>query len=80
LEDLAARYPSLIKEVRGLGLILGLELKLEGADFVTNLLHKGFLINCTQGNILRFTPPLIVTRTEIDLLLGALDEECRKRL
>jgi len=79
LEDLAGRYPSLIKEVRGLGLILGLELKVEGADFVTNLLHKGFLINCTQGNILRFTPPLIVTRTEIDLLLGALDEECRNR-
>lgn len=80
LEDLAARYPSLIKEVRGLGLILGLELRVEGADFVTNLLHKGFLINCTQGNILRFTPPLIVTKAEIDLLLGALDEECRKRL
>ncbi|MFZ5994873.1 MAG: acetylornithine transaminase [Thermodesulfobacteriota bacterium] len=80
LEGLAARYPSLIKEVRGLGLILGLGLMVDGADFVTGLLHKGFLINCTQGNILRFAPPLIITREEVDLLIVALDEECRNRL
>ncbi len=80
LEDLAARYPSLVKEVRGLGLILGLELHLEGSDFVSALLKQGFLINCTQGNILRFTPPLIVTEAEIDSLIEALDREFGNRL
>ncbi len=80
LHEMAVRYPSIIKEVRGLGLILGLELKVEGTGFVSGLLNKGFLINCTQGNILRFTPPLTVTQDEIDLLLGTLSEECKVRL
>ncbi|MHB8067960.1 MAG: acetylornithine transaminase [Desulfobaccales bacterium] len=55
-----------IKEVRGLGLIWGLELSQEGAAVVTACRERGLLINCTQGNILRFLPPLIVTKEEID--------------
>lgn len=78
LEILARKYPLLIKEVRGLGLILGMELTVEGVGVVKGLLEKGFLINCTQGNILRFTPPLIVTKEDIDSLLSALDKEFRE--
>jgi len=57
---------SFIKEVRGQGLILGAELDRDGAAIVDGCLKEGLLINCTVGKVLRFIPPLIVTKTEID--------------
>jgi acetylornithine/N-succinyldiaminopimelate aminotransferase len=73
LEGLQDKY-SFIKEVRGLGLIIGMELDTEGAPIVNTCIEKGFLINCTQQKVLRFIPPLIVGRKEIDLLVEALDD------
>jgi acetylornithine aminotransferase len=73
LEDLGERH-SLIKEVRGLGLILGVELDRPGAPIVDACTDRGFLINCIQEKVLRFIPPLIIGKREIDLLVGALDE------
>jgi predicted acetylornithine/succinylornithine family transaminase len=72
LEDLAQRF-SFIKEVRGLGLILGVELDRPGAPIVTACMKEGFLINCIQENVLRFLPPLIVEKEEIDLLVETLN-------
>jgi predicted acetylornithine/succinylornithine family transaminase len=72
LEDLAQRF-SFIKEVRGLGLILGVELDRPGASIVTACMKEGFLINCVQENVLRFLPPLIVEKEEIDLLVETLN-------
>lgn len=63
-----------IVDVRGLGLMLGMELKADGANLVASCMEKGFLINCVQGNVLRFVPPLIVTVQEIDALIACLDE------
>ena len=63
-----------VQEVRGKGLILGMELKLEGGTIVKQMMNKGFLINCTMGNVLRFLPPLIVTKEEVDQMVGALEE------
>ena len=80
LMDLKGKY-SFIKEVRGKGLIIGMELGFEGSEIVTRCMEEGFLINCTMGNVLRFLPPLIVTTKEVDQLLGALDrilEECKE--
>ena len=71
LEDLAQRF-RFIKEVRGLGLILGVELDRPGASIVTACMKEGFLINCVQENVLRFLPPLIVKKEEIDLLVETL--------
>jgi acetylornithine/N-succinyldiaminopimelate aminotransferase len=73
LEGLQDKY-SFIKEVRGLGLIIGMELDREGAPIVNACIEKGFLINCAQQNVLRFIPPLIVGGKEIDLLVEALDD------
>jgi len=73
LEDLGNRH-HMIKEVRGLGLILGVEMDRPGAPVVDACTKKGFLINCIQDRVLRFIPPLIVGREEIDQLIGALDE------
>jgi len=72
LEELRDRYP-FVKEVRGRGLILGMELSIEGGDIVKKALSKGLLINCTVGTVLRFLPPLIVTREEIDEAMTVLD-------
>ena len=73
LLNLKERYP-FIKDVRGKGLIIGVELEFEGKKVVERCLDKGFLINCTADRVLRFLPPLIVTRGEIDRLLKALEE------
>lgn len=73
LEGLKKKYP-FIKELRGKGLMIGLELDREGKGVVMDCLQRGFLINCTRDTVLRFLPPLIVTPGEIDRLVEALDE------
>jgi len=65
---------SFIKEVRGKGLILGAELDREGAAIVDTCLKEGLLINNTTGKVLRFIPPLIVTKAEIDEGLAILEK------
>ena len=72
LEELVQRY-DFIKEVRGKGLILGMELEVPGAPVVDACLRKGFLIICAHEKVLRFLPPLIIQKGEIDLLVEALD-------
>ena len=69
---------SRIREVRGRGLILAVELTVPGAEFVLKCMEKGLLINCTNGNVLRFVPPLILTRQDVDKAVGILDEVLRK--
>ncbi|MCE5263209.1 MAG: acetylornithine transaminase [Deltaproteobacteria bacterium] len=63
-----------IREVRGRGLILAAELTGPGAEYVTKCMERGLLINCTNGNVLRFVPPLILTREHVDRAVGILDE------
>ena len=63
-----------IREIRGLGLIIGMELGTDGTQVVNGCMEKGFLINCVQENVIRFVPPLMVGREEIDLLINALDD------
>jgi acetylornithine/N-succinyldiaminopimelate aminotransferase len=63
-----------IEDVRGMGLLLGMKLSMEGDQIVASCMEKGFLINCIQGNILRFIPPLIIEKQEIDALVACLDE------
>ena len=73
LEGLKKKY-SFIKEVRGKGLMIGMELDREGKGVVMDCLKRGFLINCTVETVLRFIPPLIITPPEIDRLVKGLDE------
>ena len=73
LEQLKGKY-SFIKEIRGLGLIIGVELTIEGGPLVIKAMERGLLMNCTVGNVLRFVPPLIVNRAEIDEAMTILDE------
>jgi predicted acetylornithine/succinylornithine family transaminase len=73
LEEIKKKFP-FVKEVRGKGLILGMELKIDGSPIVREMLKKKILINCTMGNVLRFLPPLIVTKEEIEQVVWTLEE------
>ena len=71
LKELAARY-SFIREVRGYGLMVGVELTIPGKDLVDRGMENGFLMNCTHDTVLRFLPPYIVTETHVDEALDVL--------
>ena len=74
---------SVLKEIRGHGLMIGIELTIPGADIVKECADKGILINCTMVNVLRILPPLTCTREECDrvaielksIISGVMDKE-----
>jgi len=74
LIKLMKQYPSIIKEVRGMGLMLGVELNMPGAEIVKKCLEKGLLINCTHDTILRIMPAMNVTKKELDFGLKILTD------
>lgn len=73
LRDLAVKH-GCVREVRGLGLLLGMELSAEGKDIVAGCQEKGLLINCVGGNVLRFIPPLNITSGDVNRAVSILDE------
>ncbi len=73
LNKLKGKY-GFINEVRGKGLLIGMELDFPCADIVTKCLDKGFIINCTMENVLRFLPSLLISKEEIDALVEVLEE------
>lgn len=79
LRELQSRIP-LIREVRGLGFLQGLELSIDGKPVVQDCLARRVVINCTSDRVLRFVPPLIITEPEIDHLLATLSTVLNKRL
>jgi acetylornithine/N-succinyldiaminopimelate aminotransferase len=70
---LQAKYPKLITQVRGKGLMLGVQLTVPGRDIVNSCLEKGVIINCTAGDVLRFVPPLNIENVHVDEVLAVLD-------
>ncbi len=78
LNALAERFRDIVKEVRGVGLMIGIELKKEGVTVVKRCMEKGLLLNCTQEKVIRFMPPLNVGKKHIDegiaILEGVLEE------
>jgi acetylornithine/N-succinyldiaminopimelate aminotransferase len=73
LQKLKARFP-LIQEIRGKGLILGLELEMDGSKIVDACMREGLLINCTAHRVLRFVPPLTITPREIERGLAIVEK------
>ena len=78
LMGMAARRDA-VKDVRGKGLLVGVQLAAGAAEVVRDALDAGFLISMAAGNVLRFAPPLIITEEEIDSLVEALDRILEKR-
>ncbi|MGH9742995.1 MAG: aspartate aminotransferase family protein [Candidatus Acidiferrum sp.] len=69
---LAAKFP-FIREIRGEGLMIGVELSIDGAPFVSQAMQRGLLINCTHDFTLRLLPPFLVTRAQVRLFLRLLE-------
>ena len=73
LEALQKRF-SFIREVRGKGLMIGMELEIEGGKVADSCMQEGLLLNCTAYKVLRFVPPLTIKRNEIDRGLDILEK------
>lgn len=74
LRRLQREQPSALKDVRGLGLMVGAELNFAGKGVVTKMLERGFLMNCTHDTVLRFLPPYTIKKAEITALVANLAE------
>ncbi len=78
LNNLKNEYPGIIKDIRGKGLIIGVELNIDGKEIVKSCLDRGLIINCTRDTILRFLPPINVKKEDIDEcfdVLGSIFKE-----
>jgi len=71
-KELQNQFPSVIKEVRGYGCMLGIDLNRNGQPVVDELLNRGILINCTNTTVLRLLPPFIITQEQCDQLMFEL--------
>ena len=69
LKELDKLFPSQIKEVRGLGFMIGIEMENDCSLLVDKLREKKVLVNCTNRSVVRILPPLIASRTDIDFFL-----------
>ena len=76
LKKLRNKYPKVIKEVRGLGLLIGVALYKNQAEFINKLLQQKLLTVRASENVVRLLPPLNVTRKEINLALKILNKVC----
>ena len=72
LTKLAAKF-GFIREIRGEGLMIGVELSSEGAPFVSEAMRRGLLINCTHDFTLRLLPPFVITRAQVREFLGLFE-------
>jgi acetylornithine/succinyldiaminopimelate/putrescine aminotransferase len=73
LQKLAEQF-AIVRGVRGKGLLLGLELEIEGAKIVEACMEEGLLLNCTAAKVLRLAPPLTINEKEIQRGLGILEK------
>jgi acetylornithine/LysW-gamma-L-lysine aminotransferase len=73
LEELQAKY-KIVKEVRGLGLMLGMELRYDVRNIILKTMDQGVLILDAGRNVLRFLPPLVIEKEQIDKTISVLDE------
>jgi acetylornithine/LysW-gamma-L-lysine aminotransferase len=72
--ELRAIRSEKIREVRGLGLMVGIELKEKAGPYVQHLMEKGIIVLLAGATVIRLLPPLVITREEIDRVLAAIKE------
>jgi acetylornithine/succinyldiaminopimelate/putrescine aminotransferase len=77
LQELTRHY-RFIREIRIHGLMIAVELEIQGAPLVDEALANGLLINCTQGNVLRFLPPYVISEQEVDKAMRILSRVFKK--
>jgi predicted acetylornithine/succinylornithine family transaminase len=80
LQHLKKEFSSAVVEIRGMGLLVGIELTSGCAPIVKACMERGLLVNCASGNVLRFMPPLIVQKEDIDQTAKILEEVFKRIL
>ena len=78
LNNIKKKYPKLIKEIRGQGLMIGIQLFNDQAKFIQNLMDNKLLTIRAAENVVRILPPLNVKKSEIDLALNIIKKVCKK--
>ena len=74
LMKLQKEFPAVVKEVRGFGLMLGIQLDRDGEPIVTTMRERRILVNCTDQTVIRFLPPLIIEEQHVHETMRALRE------
>ena len=74
LHALSSRQPGKIAEIRGYGLMIGIELAIPGKPVWEELMKRGFVLNLTQDRVLRLLPPLVIAEADLEMFLVALEE------
>ena len=77
LLDLSENWAA-IKDVRGKGLMIGVELAFPGAEVVKKMLERGVLSNCASGNVIRLVPPLNIEKEDLDQIIDVLVESIKE--
>ncbi len=78
LNEMKIKYPEIIKEVRGVGLLIGLQLYNDQSKFIKKLMDNKLLTIRAAENVIRILPPLNVKKNEIDLALKIIDKVCKE--
>ena len=73
LNELAAKY-AFVKEVRGFGLMIGMDLDVPGKQMVLDAMADGFLMNCTHDTVLRYLPPYTITERDVDAAVKVISK------
>lgn len=74
LQKLAEKYPAIIKNIRGKGLLIGIEVSCSNSEIVTKAMEKGLVLLTAGSNVVRIAPPLIIKKEQIDTCITILDE------
>ena len=78
LNNLRKKYPKLIKEIRGIGLLIGLQLYSDQTIFIKKLMENNLLTIRAAENVIRILPPLNVKKSEINLALKIINKVCKE--
>jgi acetylornithine/N-succinyldiaminopimelate aminotransferase len=78
LNEIKLNHPDKIKDVRGIGLMIGIELNFDGQTVVEKMMGQNVLVNCTNGNVIRLLPPLILAESEANIFLEEFEKVTKK--
>ena len=78
LNNIKEKYPKIIKEIRGKGLLIGIQLHFDQTNFIKKLMDNKLLTIRAGENVIRILPPLNVKKREIDLALKIINKVCKE--
>ena len=78
LNKIKNKYPKIIREIRGIGLIKGLKMLVDNVEFIKKLMNHKMLTVKAEENVIRLFPPLIVENKELDEAINKIEKACKE--